>query len=144
MGSWNRDLQADLRVIQNWGADVLVTLVEKHELESLGVFQLGNQAAHFDLDWLHLPIVDVSTPDNVFEMQWQKTGPDLRRLLYSGGRCVLHCKGGLGRTGTIAARLLVESGMEPQVAIKAVRQSRSGAIETAGQERYIHGLAGQL
>lgn len=144
MGAWDRDLRADLRDIQIWGANVLVTLVEKHELESLGVSQLGIQAEHFDLEWLHLPIVDVSIPDEVFEMQWQKAGPGLHRLLYSGGRCVLHCKGGLGRTGTIAARLLVESGMEPQAAIEAVRRSRPGAIETAGQERYIHGLTGQV
>ena len=143
-GSWDRDLLADLREIQNWGADVLVTLMEQHELESLGVSQLGNQAERFDLRWLHLPIVDVSIPDTGFETQWHTAGPSLHRLLQSGGRCVLHCKGGLGRTGTIAARLLVEFGMEPQAAIEAVRQSRPGAIETVGQERYILSLARQV
>ncbi|MFT7461619.1 MAG: ADP-ribosyl-[dinitrogen reductase] hydrolase, partial [Planctomycetota bacterium] len=34
-GSWNRDLNIDLHVIREWGAEMIVTLVEQHELESL-------------------------------------------------------------------------------------------------------------
>jgi len=43
----------------------------------------------------------------------------------------------LGRTGTIAARLLIEFGLNPDDAIKEVRASRSGAIETSSQEQYV-------
>jgi len=50
----------------------------------------------------------------------------------------LHCGGGRGRAGTIVARLLVELGMGPEVAIKAVRDARSPfAIETAEQEAHV-------
>ena len=45
-----------------------------------------------------------------------------------------HCRGGLGRAGMISARLLVESGVEPEVAIAKVRAARPGAIETREQE----------
>ena len=45
--------------------------------------------------------------------------------------------GGLGRSGMIAARLLVELGEEPRAAIQRVRQVRPGAIETAAQEDYV-------
>ncbi|MDP7292161.1 MAG: hypothetical protein QF497_08015, partial [Verrucomicrobiota bacterium] len=55
----------------------------------------------------------------------------------NGESIVLHCKGGLGRTGTIAARLLVELGMTPGNAILAVREARPGAIETSAQETYV-------
>jgi ADP-ribosyl-[dinitrogen reductase] hydrolase len=37
----------------------------------------------------------------------------------------------------IAARLLVEFGMEPNVAIVKVRQARPGAIQTKEQEEYV-------
>jgi hypothetical protein len=43
----------------------------------------------------------------------------------------------LGRAGTIAARLLVELGMEPRKAIASVRAVRPGAIETSEQERFV-------
>jgi protein-tyrosine phosphatase len=51
-----------------------------------------------------------------------------------GSDVVVHCKGGLGRAGMMAARLLVELGMPPEQAIKEVRRARKGAIETSAQE----------
>lgn len=52
---------------------------------------------------------------------------------------MLHCRGGLGRTETIAARLLVEFGMDPHEAIRRVRAAWTGASssrsEGKGQER---------
>jgi ADP-ribosyl-[dinitrogen reductase] hydrolase len=73
-----------------------------------------------------------------FEARWQTAGADLRWILRRGGSVLAHCRGGLGRAGTIAARLLVEFGTEPEAAIKAVRDARSpDAIETAEQEAYV-------
>jgi ADP-ribosyl-[dinitrogen reductase] hydrolase len=60
----------------------------------------------------------------------------LRRKL----NVLVHCRGGLGRAGTIAARLLVELGMEPTKAIASVRGVRPGAIETSEQERFVLGF----
>ena len=60
---------------------------------------------------------------------------------YAAGCDVLvHCRGGLGRAGTIAARLLVELGMEPETAIASVRAVRPGAIETSDQEKFVLGI----
>jgi hypothetical protein len=42
------------------------------------------------------------------------------------------------RTGTIAARLLVELGTEPASAIAKAREVRPGAIENSRQERFVH------
>ena len=56
---------------------------------------------------------------------------------FLGAEVVIHCLGGLGRTGTIAARILVEFGIEADDAIKAVREARPGAIETVGQAEYV-------
>ncbi|MFN9632974.1 MAG: ADP-ribosylglycohydrolase family protein, partial [Erythrobacteraceae bacterium] len=85
----------------------------------------------------HLPIRDVSVPGPDFEQAWQQHSPGLRARLRDGFDVVVHCKGGLGRAGTIAARLLIELGMEPAQAIGEVRQVRSGAIETRAQEHYV-------
>jgi ADP-ribosyl-[dinitrogen reductase] hydrolase len=72
----------------------------------------------------------------VLDKDGKATG-DLRQVVRSGGRVLLHCRGGLGRAGTIAARLLVELGMEPGKAVQAVRHVRPGAIETIEQERHV-------
>jgi ADP-ribosyl-[dinitrogen reductase] hydrolase len=60
--AWLRDLATDLDMIKSWGADVVVTLVEAHELESLQVSKMGDEVTRRGMKWLHLPIVDVSVP----------------------------------------------------------------------------------
>jgi ADP-ribosyl-[dinitrogen reductase] hydrolase len=49
----------------------------------------------------------------------------------------VHCRGGLGRAGTVAARLLAELGMAPADAISRVRAVRPGAIQTQAQREYV-------
>jgi ADP-ribosyl-[dinitrogen reductase] hydrolase len=87
--------------------------------------------------WLHLPIRDVSVPDRSFEANWVVAGAELRSVVRRGGSILLHCRGGLGRAGTIAARLLIELGMDAQSAIDAVRAARLGTIETREQELHV-------
>ncbi len=90
--------------------------------------------------WFHLPIADVSTPDQGFERNWILAGDALRTLLLDRRDVLVHCRGGLGRAGTIAARLLIELGMEPAIAISRIRVVRPGAIETREQEKYVLGI----
>ncbi len=90
--------------------------------------------------WIHLPIPDVSCPGPEFEVAWEKEGEALRALLRSGFDIVVHCKGGLGRAGSIAARLLIELGWDPPSALREVRGVRSGAVETRAQEEFVLSL----
>lgn len=136
-GQWRRDLAIDLDVIRDWGAAAVVTLVEDHELVSLKVQHLGTAVRSRHMAWHHLPIRDVSTPCSQFEAQWQDRGEALRSLLRHGFKVLVHCKGGLGRAGTIAARLLAELGTDPTDAVSMVRKVRPGAIETEAQRRHV-------
>ena len=61
----------------------------------------------------------------------------LRNALLAGHRVLVHCRGGLGRAGTVAARLLVELGVPAVEAIRRVRAARPGAIETIEQQQYV-------
>ncbi len=132
-GAWERDLAMDLDAIAAWGARLVLTLVEPAELVMLKVPNLGQAVQHRGMQWRHLPIADYSVPDAAFEQQWVAQGTEIRALLRNGADVLVHCKGGLGRAGMMAARLLVELGMNPEDAIHAVRRVRQGAIETPGQ-----------
>lgn len=142
-GPWDRDLNQDLEAIAKAGYSVLVTLVQKHELVLLEVPDLGERANAAGLDWFHLPIEDMWIPDELFESNWITEGAELRRHLQEGRNIAIHCRGGLGRAGTITARLLVELGVDPISAICRVRAARPGAIETSGQQNYVLGLGKQ-
>ena len=136
-GAWDRDLGIDLDAIRDWGASTVITLVEPHELEELGVLDLGPEVRARGLDWLHLPIQDVSPPDQRFETAFAAHRDRLCDEIRSGARVLVHCKGGLGRAGTVAALLLVDLGTTPSAAIHQVRAARKNAIETAAQEAYV-------
>ena len=138
-GEWNRDLRTDLQAIQTFGAKALVTLMESEELEEVNVPAglLAEWAREFGFEWHHLPVKDVHTPDERFEDLWTYSGLRLRSMLTRGEKVVIHCRGGLGRTGTVAGRLLVQFGDEPETAIQKIRAARPGSIETGAQEEYV-------
>jgi ADP-ribosyl-[dinitrogen reductase] hydrolase len=139
-GHWDRDLKLDLEAIASWDAAALVTLIEEHEFAMLGVDGLGEAARDHHMLWYHLPIRDVSVPSQSFEDAWQTVGEGLRAILRDGFNVLVHCKGGLGRAGMTAARLLIELGIDPQAAITSVREVRPGAIETPAQVQYVRQL----
>lgn len=139
-GAWDRDLATDLTAVANWGAVAVISLIEEHEIHALGVPGLGAAVAERHMEWIHLPIRDVSVPGSAFERAWQLHGPGVRARLRDGFDVLVHCKGGLGRAGTIAARLLVELGASAAEAIAAVRSVRPGAIETPDQEAYVNSI----
>ncbi len=136
-GRHARDLDADLDAVAAWNAALVVTLAEAEELAALGIAGIGAAVRRRHMQWAHWPIVDYGVPDAAWEAAWPARSARLRSLLACGGRVLVHCKGGLGRAGMVAARLLVEAGTAPDAAIAAVRAARPGAVETAAQERWV-------
>lgn len=134
---WARDLDMDLRALRDWGARLILTLIEPHEFDLLCVSDLGAQVEALGMSWAHLPIRDVDVPASPFLTGWPQVRADLLSRLDAGERVVVHCRGGLGRAGLVAALILIETGMPAEAAIQTVRAVRPGAIETEAQERYV-------
>lgn len=136
-GNWQRDLSSDLEAIVNWGASTLISLIESHEFPLLKVPNFSEAISAAPLKWLHLPIQDMQIPAEKFELLWQQHSKDLHHALAFGEAIVIHCRGGLGRTGLLAARILVEAGISPVDAVGAIREARQNSIETYAQEQYV-------
>jgi len=134
-------LETDLAQLTDWGVAALVTLVERAELEILGVANLGTRARAHGLQWWHLPVIDGAAPGRAFERTWREAGPAVHTLLDRDARIALHCRAGIGRTGTVAARILVERGMAPADAVARVRRARPGAIESPEQRAWVDAAA---
>ncbi|MDW3116926.1 MAG: ADP-ribosylglycohydrolase family protein [Roseovarius pacificus] len=134
---WDRDLDTDLQAIKAWGASKVITLMERHEFDLLSVRGLGEAIQRLGIDWVHLPIRDVSVPDESFPHIWANLTKDLQRSLARGQRILLHCRGGLGRTGLVAALLLMDLGLGSDDAMRRIRSVRPGAIETKEQETHV-------
>ena len=133
-----RNVRRDLQEILRWKASGVVTLMEDHELFQLKLQHLPDLVEKCGLWWRYLPIPDMYVPDARFEKAWELEGARMRGRLQAGERIVIHCFAGLGRTGMIAARILVELGMEPAAAIAQVREVDSRRIQTDHQLGFIH------
>ncbi|MCC5986518.1 MAG: ADP-ribosylglycohydrolase family protein [Pararhodobacter sp.] len=134
---WARDLDIDMDAIKAWGADAVLTLIEDHEFEMLSVAGLGAAVKARGIEWHRFPIRDLDIPTPAATARWRALSPGLHQIIERGGRVVVHCRGGLGRAGLIAALLLVERGLSGPEAIAQVRAARPGAIETAEQARWL-------
>lgn len=136
-GAWDRDVAKDVATICAWGGSTLVSLIEAHEFIELQVTELPKACVDYGLAWHGLPVVDGSIPDARWEADWKTISPSLYQTLRANGRIVIHCKGGLGRTGLLAARILIDFGLPNVEALTQVRKARPGAIETLEQKRYV-------
>lgn len=80
--------------------------------------------------------MDGAAPGSKFLRRWKELEANLCNELLDGRRVVVHCKGGLGRAGTVACMLLLctRTSLSSDEAIKRVKKGRLGAIETLEQD----------
>lgn len=142
-GLWKRDLDADLvRLRQHFKTNVLVCLLTEEELKSLGIPDLLHRAFSLELNPLWFPIVDGQIPGNV--PGFLELARGLAKILRQGAHVVVHCCGGLERSGLLAASILSVLGVGPEEAVREVRRARPGAIENETQRAFLLDLAAAL
>lgn len=135
---WDRDLDTDLARLKDQGTTTLVPLIEDDELVRLKIPNLVESAQTRGLEVIRFPFHDGGVPKDI-----TKTINFVKGLCArygKGERIVMHCNGGLGRAGTMAAclRLALDLDKSPEQAIQSVRKARGPrAIETKAQEEFI-------
>ncbi len=134
-----RSLGEDLDELRANQVTRLVSLVTDDELAWAGVPDLLAQAAARGIALRRLPIRDQSVPsldDAERCVEWILAGVGAKENV------VLHCMGGLGRTGTLGACVLVARGESADDAIAAVRKARGPrAIEIEAQAAFVRDFA---
>jgi protein-tyrosine phosphatase/nicotinamidase-related amidase len=131
----NRELGEDLSEIRKNNISNVVCLVTDDELKEYGVPGLLASYHSVGLDTLHLPILDQMAPSvsKLKEaLQW------IRKKIENNEKVLIHCVGGLGRSGLVTACLLKEYAFTWEDAVDMVRSSRSKrAIENELQLAFV-------
>lgn len=129
------DLAGDIALIHRWRPDLVVSMTETVEMAEKGADGLVRRLAEAGLAHAHFPIRDYGVPE-VSGTGWPALALRLHAILDQGGRLLLHCLGGKGRSGMVAMRLLTERGIAPNEALIRIRNTRPGAVETEAQEQW--------
>ena len=144
----NDDFSIDLMegffdVLESNSYRALVSLVEVQEFDQfISYSKFEETIGKRNFSWFSHPLRDMTAPDEIFTADFFETQSSLLECLRSGEKIAIHCKGGLGRSGTIAALLLCHLGFSAEKSIELVRKSRPGAIETKEQEIFIQANRG--
>jgi protein-tyrosine phosphatase len=146
-GRWRYDpstpserlLDADLASLRAMGTSVLVTLLEEAEMARIGLAPLLERARRAGMEALWYPIPDGTAPSDLLSAA--RLVEAILGHLSAGRTVVVHCHGGIGRSGTIAACSLVAAGLPPGRAVEMVRVARAGAATAAGQEEFVEAFA---
>lgn len=127
-----------VELYQAQGVRSVVCLLTPAELIELGLEHWPELCIAHGLDVWLAPIEDQQAPNAGFELWWQGHHHTLLDTLSQGHVVALHCWGGLGRTGTVASRLIMRhEHTDAENAINWVRQIRPGSVETFAQINYL-------
>lgn len=117
-----------LQSLKTGGADALVTLLPDTEIDALAVSGLGEDAKQQGLVWFQLPIEDDEEPARAFHQAWEAQKAALFEFFNAGKTLAIHCRGGSGRTGLMAAILLLESGESWNEIHRLIQSARPKAL----------------
>lgn len=136
-GPWDRNLHIDLEVIRDWNPDYVVSCIEPHEYVSLKVPDAIHEMESIGIHTVSLPFPDDTIPNLSLNRALEYWIPTFASCVQKSGRVLFFCKGGLGRSGLLLCRTLIELGVSPAESITKLRSVRPGAIYTIEQMESI-------
>ena len=136
-GDWIDDEMAGWR---QRGIDVVLSLLTPEEEEELDLKHEAPAVQAGSMEFISLPIPDRGLPGS--EAKVAVALEKIDAALSSGENVVVHCRQGIGRTGLIAACLLISRGLDPGAAVARLTSARGISVpETSEQRQWIDHFA---
>ena len=136
-GDWLRDEIADWK---RSGINTVLSLLEPAEEKDLDLRDEQAEVQRLGLEFLSFAIPDRDVPRS--EEKLAQALEKVDRALSNGKNVLVHCRQGVGRSGLVAACLLVRKGMSPGAAVEKISAARGVAVpETELQREWIDHFA---
>jgi len=122
--------------IDGWkreGVNSVLSLLTAEEEGELDLTQEAKESRRQGLRYSSFPIPDRQVPQS--EAEFNAALTQVEEDLSAGRKVLVHCRQGVGRTGLVAACLLIRNGMSSDAAIEAVSAARGVAIPETNEQR---------
>jgi protein-tyrosine phosphatase len=135
-GDWLSD---EINAWQEDGVDVVVSLLQKDEVQELELAQEADLCLSAGIEFISFPILDRGVPPS------HESTAALAKLLsekIEGGHAVaIHCRAGIGRSALVAASSLVCLGFTSTEAFDRLSKARGVKVpDTDGQQEWVAGF----
>ncbi len=142
-GTKGPGLAESLAQLRHAGAHAVVSMTPSDELAKLEVAALPEVVARAGMRWFHCPVEDDEAPGPAFEQAWAANRDAVLAIMSRQGGIAIHCRGGSGRTGVMAALILRELGMDGARADALVKGLRPNALTLPAHTDYLAARDGQ-
>lgn len=122
------------------GVTHLITALSTEEMQAKDLPDFAPLAQDCGLKWHQLPIPDDAVPDALFAEQWANIADTIQLSLDNGESVALHCMGGSGRTGLLAAHILQARNWALADTVEKVQALRPKAFTHPDQVAYVKAL----
>ncbi len=131
-----QDAASTLAAVARGGIRQVVSLLEPAEARVLGLDAEARLVAAESMAFVSFPIPDMGLPASV--SAFAGLARDLYRQVDAGVNTLVHCRGGVGRSGLLAAAVLLHCGMDPRQACERVTRIRGLRVpETPEQGTWL-------
>lgn len=139
-GDW---LEDDIATWKRLGIDTVLSVLTPEEEREMDLSEEAGEARAQGMEFASFPIPDRQVPRS--EAKWSEVLEKMSRTLLDGENVLVHCRQGIGRSGLVAACLLLRNGMSPGAAVESVSAARGVSVpETAEQRDWIDHYAAAL
>ncbi len=132
-GDW---LEDEICGLSTLGVNVVVSLLDFGEILELGLRDEKKICEANGIEYIPFPIKDRSVPES--PARTVQLVRDLHLKLLAGQRMVIHCRAGIGRSGLMAACILVHTHESPRNAFARISKARRvGVPDTQEQIDWV-------
>ena len=115
------------------GIGCIVSLLEATESSMLGLAAEFETVSDNNMNFISFPIGDYAVPSSLDDFSVLTV--DIFQQLEQGTNVLLHCRGGVGRSGLMAAGVLLRAGLSPEQAFTSVSAKRGVRVPETAQQR---------
>lgn len=129
-GDW---LEDEINSLKDEQFDVLVSLLTRDESDEFDLANESDLSRAQGLQFCEFPIQDLGIPRSTAAAR--ELIDKLCGGLEAGKKIAIHCRQGIGRSGLIAAGVLVASGVDPETAFRQVSAARGLSVPETPEQR---------